>query len=360
MIFSKEGLTRYVEEAFEDDGNTPFLSGKFLLLGISKLYSRIMAMRETFYKKRTFKSYELPVPTLSVGNITAGGTGKTPMTLCIAAWLQSKGAKVAIVSRGYGGALSKEGAMVSDGTTIHLTAAEAGDEPLMMAEKCPGVPVMIGSDRVKAAQIACQRFSPDVIILDDAFQHLRLKRHLNLLLADANRPFGNGHLIPRGSLREPLTALKRADAVVLTRSREGSRKAFQDLCPSWEKPVLCATHALSLGDAHGNETHPEAMGPVFLVSGIAKNHAFVEGAKSLGVTICGAMGFADHHPYTEEAVAAIEAEAKAKNAAAILTTDKDLVKLKKLATMPLFTVTVNLDLGKDFPELERLLAPLLP
>ena len=354
-----------IENSFEDNGKSPLFSFKILTLGLSKMYAGIMRLRAFAYKTGLFKSHRLPFPTLSVGNITAGGTGKTPMTLFLARWFQKKGARVVIVSRGYGGSLSNQGAIVSDGDRILLTAKEAGDEPLMMAQKLPGVPVVIGARRFEAALNACKIFSPDLILLDDAFQHLKVQRDLNLLLADGTHPFGNGHTLPRGPLREPLSALSRAHAVVLTRAGERERAAFERNLPcalskGENRPVMACSHTLFLTDVKGESVSAEEIGPCFLFSGIAKNHAFEKGAMELGVRSCGFQSFSDHHPYTPSEITAIEEMARKKGATALLTTDKDLVKVEKMVSMPIYTVAVALDISQDHPHLEQLLTPFLP
>ena len=162
---------------------------------------------------------------VSVGNITTGGTGKTPTVQWLARRLMQNEKRVAIVSRGYGGTLSKAGAVVSDANRVLVSAHEAGDEPILHARALENVPVVIGRDRVRAVQTTTENFAPDVIILDDAFQYWSLFRDFDLLLLDARKPFGNGHLLPRGRLREEPKQLQRAHAILLTRSDAADRKS---------------------------------------------------------------------------------------------------------------------------------------
>ena len=355
-------MTDYIERAFEDDGKTPLASPKSLLLGLSKVYGLLGRAKRVAYQKGLLETHRLPARVVAIGNLTAGGTGKTPMTLFAARWYQAQGARVVIVSRGYGGSLSKQGAVVSDGDVVFLSPFEAGDEPVMMAEQLPGVPVVIGSDRHAAGVEACDRFHPDVVLLDDGYQHIRLARDLNILLADATRPFGNGHLLPRGPLREPIAALTQADAVVLTRGTQGDVAHFLDHLPDAlkvsmaSKPIFFSRHHLSLTHGDGNLVSPQALGSAFLFSGIAKNEAFETGARSLGVTVAGVHFFEDHHGYTEEDVVALEHEARACGASVLLTTDKDRVKVRTLATMPLATVSVSMDFDDGLPGITALLA----
>lgn len=355
-------VTDYIEKAFEDDGRTSLVSPKLALLGLSKVYGALGRAKRAAYENGLLEAKRLPATVVAIGNLTAGGTGKTPMTLFAARWYREQGAKVVIVSRGYGGSLSKRGAVVSDGEAVFLSPFEAGDEPVMMAEQLPGVPVVIGSDRYAAGMEACDRFRPDVVLLDDAYQHIRLARDLNILLADGTRPFGNGHVLPRGPLREPLPALSWADAVVLTRAGEGDAGRFHSHLPeplretAASVPVFVSGHRSSLSDGAGHPMTPEELGPAFLFSGIAKNQAFEEGARALGVTIAGGHFFEDHHPYTQTEIAALEAEARACGATVLLTTDKDRVKARRLVSMPLATVSVSIEFNEDIAGITKLLA----
>lgn len=355
-------VTDYIERAFEDDGKTSIVSPKALLLGLSRVYGALGRVKRMAYEKGLLETKRLPACVVAIGNLTAGGTGKTPMTLFAARWYREQGAKVVIVSRGYGGSLSKTGGVVSDGDVVFLSPYEAGDEPVMMAEQLPGVPVVIGSDRYVAGMEACDRFKPDVVLLDDGYQHIRLGRDLNILLADGKRPFGNGHVLPRGPLREPLAALFQADAVILTRAEEGDAGRFSDHVPDsfaeelTSLPIFSSTHHLTLSDGEGTPMTPGDLGPAFLFSGIAKNHAFEEGARTLGVQVVGGHYFEDHHPYTEAEVVDLEAQARACGAKVLLTTDKDRVKVRSMASMPLATVSVSIDFNEDFPGITALLA----
>ena len=199
----------------EKDSRTGSLG--YFLFALSLLYGSIVRTREFFYQKKIFKSRKLPCKVISVGNLTVGGTGKTPMTIHLARRLSCQGYKTAVISRGYGGRSEKSAAIVSDGHQILLQSDEAGDEPFMIARNLKHIPVIVGQNRVKAGWLAIEKFAPDVIVLDDAFQHLKLVRDIDLVLLDYHRPYGNKHLLPRGTLREPISALARADAFILTR-----------------------------------------------------------------------------------------------------------------------------------------------
>lgn len=165
------------------------------------LYSLAQRLRAELYRSGIVKTHRLPRPVVSIGNITVGGTGKTPVTAYIARFLMAQGYRVAVLSRGYGGSLEGQTCVVSDGATIMLSARECGDEPYLLASTVPGLMVVIGTDRYTAGQVAMQQLSPDIFLLDDGFQHLRLHRDLNILLLDYSRPFGNGWTLPAGILR---------------------------------------------------------------------------------------------------------------------------------------------------------------
>ena len=198
------------------DGFTPSLEGCLYLF--SRLYGAGVSLRHRLYGAGFLKAGSLPCRVISVGNLAVGGTGKTPMTIYVAGLLKGLGYRVVVISRGYQGRKEKSGGIVSDGQTIQMGPQDAGDEPYLMALKLEGVPVLVGKDRFRIGMMAVREFVPDVLVLDDGFQHLKVHRDLDLLLLDASRPFGNGHLLPRGVLREPIDRLNRGDAIVLTRS----------------------------------------------------------------------------------------------------------------------------------------------
>ena len=179
-----------------------------------------MRLRALFYEIGIFRVKRLPLPVISVGNITMGGTGKTPTVILIARELMARGKRVAVLTRGYGGSLEGETRIVSDGEKLFLSPAEAGDEPCLLASSLPGLMVVMGSDRYRAGCLALKELSPDCFILDDGFQHQRLGRDLDILLLDGTAPFNNGWTLPAGFLREPISAVSRADLVILTRCTE--------------------------------------------------------------------------------------------------------------------------------------------
>ena len=192
------------------------LSLLFLLTLLSFPYELLLRMRARAYEAGLFISHNLGRPVISVGNLTVGGTGKTPAVAMLAKYFIARGKRVVVLSRGYGGTLRGE-AIVSDGETLFLSVAEAGDEPYLLASTVPRLMAVVGANRFRAGKLAMEKLAPDIFILDDGFQHLRLKRTLDILLLDSRRPFGNGRTLPAGLLREPVSAAVRADIIIHTR-----------------------------------------------------------------------------------------------------------------------------------------------
>jgi tetraacyldisaccharide 4'-kinase len=306
-----------------------------ILYGCSRLYGRMVQARVRHLQRSAGGIKRLPRPVISVGNLTTGGTGKTPMTAYLAGLLQSWGLAPVILSRGYGGAAEKSGRVVSTGKGPQVSAAVAGDEAYLLAQRLSTVPVVVGKDRYAMGIKALEQLKPDCFILDDGYQHIQLHRDLNLVLLDYRRPFGNGHLLPRGHLREPLTALERADALVLTRSDLNASET-PELEP-WrgEKPLFRSAHRTVVTQRWvGARSVPLAVGwklpegqKVYIFSGVAANEAFREAIAALGIRSVGFRAFVDHHPYTIGDVVQIREAAKEAGAATLLTTAKDFVRL---------------------------------
>lgn len=294
---------------------------------------------------------------ISVGNLTVGGTGKTPAVQYVARFLQAEGARVAVVARGYGGSKSREGAVVSDGETIRLSAAAAGDEPLLHARALPGVPVLIGRDRVEMCRVARQKFEVQVVVLDDGFQFYSLARDFDLLLLDARRPFDNGHLLPRGKLREAPEEARRADAILLTRSSLASKTQLDAARAAIGKltgaPIFEAQHApLALRDeANGARQSLELLqdAPVAALSAIADNEAFAQTLRFCGARVVSQTFKRDHHHWLEAQVQ--DAARRARNAGAtrLITTEKDAVKLQAAWTgsVPLASLLIEMRLEAE-------------
>ncbi len=294
----------------------------------------------------------LPCRVISVGNLTVGGTGKTPLTMWLARWCLSQGWKVAILSRGYGGQEGGEPRVVSTGQVGGNAWSAVGDEPYLLAQELPDVPVVVGADRFRSGIFAYRQFGVDVLILDDGFQHYRLARDFDIVLIDATNPFGHGALLPRGILREPLRVLRRADAVVLTRV-ELAQSSLHDVCQrvrQWypDGPIYhMSTTIDTLGKARGEAATALTerrsclrQRRVLAFVGIGNPSAFAATLAQLGCDVVALLVFRDHHPYTRADWGAIVEAAQRYEVAGIVTTTKDSVRLDLSwhTPIPLYTL----------------------
>jgi len=355
------GYEQYFHELVEGKRLKP---GDRLLLAclkvLSLFYAAILRMRSAAHAAGIFRTHTLPRPVISVGNLTAGGTGKTPVVAWLAAYLQAKGKRVAVLSRGYGGSARGAIRIVSDGETVFLSPEEGGDEPVLLARTVPGLMVVIGADRYKAGLHAIKELNPDMFILDDGFQHIRLHRDLNILLLDSRRPFGNGFTLPAGLLREPVSAAGRADVVVSTRCAVGAEVEI----PVSGKTHLKASHVLTgLVPLQGGESEPFSRLKgvrVMAFSGIADPSAFFDAVEKEGLPLVTTLAFPDHATYGEEEIAAICRLKDASRSAALITTGKDAVKLAPYGERlgPCFTAALQITFADPRP-LERLIDKLL-
>lgn len=315
----------------------------------SPIYSAAMRIREWLYKRGTLQSYGFSVPVVSVGNLTMGGSGKTPMVQFLAREFQKCGYHPAVVSRGYGGKASGKVNIVSDGATIHLSAELAGDEPRFLAETLPGVPVLTGIVRRFPAQRAID-MGADLLLLDDGFQHLQIKRDVNLVLFNTDRLAGNSRVFPGGDLREPVVGLRRATGFVLTGVREDNRERadkFSELLKNRFPgiPVFLAGYGLHgpvrLTDAGLLKLADDdvlSQGRWFAFAGIAHPEAFRRTLEEHGVDVAGFHPLDDHQRYSAELLLKLAAQAKEAGACGLITTEKDLVKLslcRKALDVPL-------------------------
>jgi tetraacyldisaccharide 4'-kinase len=302
-----------------------------ILPPLSVLYSAVTRTRLTLYRRGTFHSTRLDRPVISVGNITTGGTGKTPLVEWVSRTVAAAGKKVCILTRGYGRDNPGRLVVVSDGATVLATPSEAGDEPFLLATKLLGQAAVISNaDRVAAGKQAISQFNTDCFVLDDGFQHLRLERDLNLLTIDATNPWGGGHLLPYGRLREPLSGLNRADAIVITRADQVNnldtlhdeiRKHARDV-PVFESRMF-TSRVTPLHDS------PETVVPAVAAFCAVGNPRSFFDAVTQEVVL--QKAFPDHHRYTQSDIDSLIDDAKRAGANSLITTAKDAVKLRSLS-----------------------------
>ncbi|MCS7079105.1 MAG: tetraacyldisaccharide 4'-kinase [Chloracidobacterium sp.] len=299
----------------------------------AKLYEFGVRLRIALYETAYLKPKSLTKPVISVGNITVGGTGKTPLVEYIARYLTDEGHETVILTRGYG-RRSTARLVLNDGQPPPDWAT-AGDEPLMLARRLPDVKIIVGADRYANGRFAEATYGCDVLVLDDGFQHLQLQRDLNILVLDATDPFGDGELLPFGRLREPLYALKRADAVVVTRSdRTFDQEHLLGVLAACDvtAPVFFAYHDIvgvhELGTRRPQAQRTLVGQPIGVFSALGKPVVFEDDLANLGANVVFTKRFPDHHPYTAADIAALTAEAKAAGAERLVTTEKDAVKVE--------------------------------
>ncbi len=305
----------------------------FPLLPLLWIYRLVVAIRNFCYDHAIFPITKLPALVISIGNLSAGGTGKTPLTICLANLLRAQGWKVAMVARGY--RRQKKGlVVVSAGQEILAAMAEAGDEPLLMARACPGVPVIVDAQKKIAAAAAVEKFAPDLILVDDGFQHRQLHRDLDIVLVDAQQPLSRLWWFPAAPMREPVTSLRRAGFVILnTGGGQLAGPALEKYTPAKIfSGVLQSAGWRPLADDSKKLLPLDLVRaqPVMLVSGIARPARFRAAVERLRAQIVGEIKFRDHHRYRENDLQAMAAARKAAGARYILTTSKDAVKLAAL------------------------------
>jgi tetraacyldisaccharide 4'-kinase len=303
-----------------------------ILLPFSYVYGAVVALRNMFFEKNFFRSTSVSVPVISVGNITSGGTGKTPIVELIASMLRALGRRPAIVSRGYG-RLTKGYVLVSDGTTVHARPQDAGDEVFQMAKKLAGVVVIADERRAHAAQIAVGQLQADAIVLDDGFQHRALARDCDIVLIDAAHDPLSMPMLPAGHRREPLSGLRRADAVIITKcDAQTNAAALADRLRGFtDAPVFTSSYdPVSLIDCRSGASTPlSAMlhTPAVLFCGIAQPESFRRTAASLGIPIASFHAYGDHHRYAPVDLQDLARAGKTTGAEWYLTTEKDARRL---------------------------------
>jgi len=327
------------------------------LLPLSWLYGLGLKAYLLPYELGIRRRHRLSCRVVSVGNLTFGGTGKSPAVRAICEKLLERGLRPAVLSRGHGGRLCKVGAIVSDGTKRKLEAADCGDEPAALADALPGTPVAIGKRRDRIGKVLVDRFRPDVVVLDDGMQYWQLHRDVEIVLVDARRPFGTGRLLPAGDLREPIRGVGRADAIVVTGMEDagdwGPARRFPDIvarAPQAEVFLARRSPRAVVDLQTGERLPPAALArmPVVAVSGIANPASFEAMVAGLGAEIKEAVRFGDHCPYSKGQLDAVEEALRAAGAHAVVTTAKDAAKLH------LAGKTYVLDVDLEIENIDRL------
>jgi len=329
-----------------------------VLAPLSILYGAGVRFRYALYRSGIFRKDKVAAPVISVGNITTGGTGKTPLVAWIAEQLTQRQYRVCILTRGYGRANSQERVIVSDGNQILRSVDDSGDEPSMLAEQLKGkAAVICDTDRVAAAQWAIENLGSEVFILDDGFQNVRIVRDLDIVTLDAMNPWGNRKLLPAGILREPIDALKRADCVAITRKEEYEEDPLlEDIRKIADAPIV-TSRIVSLrirpinSSSQSNAT--KISGPVAAFCAIGNPEAFFKTLRDDDHELCQTFVFRDHHKYTQADINRIVEQSQARGAKALLTTAKDEVKLRSLRfDLPGYVVDVGIEIVQQAKLLE--------
>jgi tetraacyldisaccharide 4'-kinase len=330
-----------------------------ILPPLGALYGVLTRTHARLYEQGTFKSAKLDRPVISVGNITVGGTGKTPMVEWVSRTLASTGKRVCILTRGYKRTSPNQRVLVSDGQQVFSNPAEAGDEPYLLANNLKEVAAVISdADRFSAGRDAIKHLRTDCFVLDDGFQHFRLSRSLNIVMIDATDPWGGGQMIPAGRLREPLVGLKRADCFVLTRCDqvESIETLRSDLAKlSGDRPVftsrMVTTEVKALSSSSDTSSQLESIGAF---CAIGNPRSFFTQLRRGGYDPVFERAFTDHYNYTQVDVDALVTAAQRYGARALLTTAKDAVKLQHLQfSLPCLYLEIKIEIDNE-EELRRL------
>lgn len=321
---------------------------QLLLAPLSRLHSAVTRARLAAYQRGFFSVTKLDAPVISVGNITTGGTGKTPLVEWVCRTLASKGTRVCVLTRGYGRSNPSARTVVSDGAKILAAPREAGDEPFLLAQSLKGLAAVISdSDRIAAGQWAMQQLGTEVFVLDDGFQHLRLARNLNIVTIDATNPWGGGQLLPYGRLRESRRGLGRADCIIITRAEQSGdlTALLHELEKLARAPVFISRmEARSIRGISGELQKMPAVLPAPLAAfcAVGNPKSFFEHLRRQGHTLAFARAFADHHLYDQADIDTLIQESNKLGARGLITTAKDAVKLAGLGfTLPCYVLEID-------------------
>jgi tetraacyldisaccharide 4'-kinase len=361
---------------------------RLIFRGLSGIYSAAVHTRLYLYRHRYIHDHHLGVPVISVGNLTVGGTGKTPVVEMLSKALHEHGRRVCILSRGYKSKRQKKlpfskkmaaklglipkpaeplPRIVSDGEKVLLDSHNAGDEPFMLANNCKGIPVVVDKNRVKAGAHAIKAFGADVLILDDGLQYLRLKHRYDIVLIDKTAPFGsNGHMLPRGTLRESPRSLRRASYIFITKSDGDTEDIIKHIrrFNRAAEIIECRHRAIHFEDIHTRERIPiDGLKDKFVgaLSGIAVPESFENGLRKLGAKIEVIARFADHHRFHELELRQFVDRCERRDVHCMVTTEKDYVRFPKMPRpdIPFYFMRVEIEIirGREiFDKMVRLIA----
>ena len=349
-----------------------------LLSGASWIYRKAVIMKYRSFADHQERQERLPAVVISLGNITVGGTGRTPMACMLAKELSARGWRVALLNRGYHSKREKSGASVmSDGRMVLLTAEEGGDEASLMARSLMGIPVLVGRDRAVSGRMAVEKIDAQVLSLDDGFQHWQLYRDVDVVLVDGTNPFGNGHVLPRGILREPLEHLSRADIFIITKVDQITQEAVSQIRVDLRRYIASAPVALSVHKPsavlpflnwdqglHPEDAIPAGLmeRPVLAVSALGNPASFEETLRGAGFTVAGVLRYEDHHHYGPSDIRRM-ADLAAEKQCILVTTEKDAVKLPadlvKEYNLPLYVLAITLEIVEGQEQIDAVLQSVL-
>ncbi|MGQ0810413.1 MAG: tetraacyldisaccharide 4'-kinase [Nitrospiraceae bacterium] len=327
-------------------------------------YGLVTSMRAAWYRRGWLPVRKLPCRVVSVGNLTVGGTGKTPVVILLTEWLLARGQRVGVLSRGYRRTSRERRLLVSDGRRLLAGPAETGDEPHLIARRCPKAVVAVGADRYQLGRWMLDRFPIDCMILDDGFQHLALHRDVNLLLVDATDEKGMQHLLPAGRLREPLTAAARATAILVTRTHtthdaDNALARMRQICGHIPEHMLVSfnvEHFMNVATSEIKRTDYFLNRRVVAFSGIANPASFRTVLEKAGLIILDEVMFGDHHVYRAADMKEVRRRANLVGAELLVTTEKDVAKIAPLLEPQdrCWAVGLRTDVVEGREQLERL------